>query len=316
MKAIVTGASGFIGSKIVDELIREGFKVAALGRRSFNFLPSFRKNLLKDSIYIKSNLYDIDKTIEDLKLNGFSDSNFFFHFAWGGETQLSDLDVEAQNKNIETTINTYELAKKLNCKRYIFCGTMEESFAELYTQLDYHTEKKFNRHVVYALAKISARESLKLIYDKEGPEILFGTNSHVMGLCDDKNSFLQVVLFNILNDKNINMTSGEQNFDVINVIDCAKAYISIAKYGISGFSYWVGSGYPKKLKEYVEAIRKIFHKSTSQVEYNFLTYNDVFLDKKVFSIDSLKKDTGFSPKISFDDSVKELATFLKNRKLI
>ena len=109
------------------------------------------------------------------------------------------------------------IAEFLNVDRYIFCGTMEEKWAELYTNLNYKNETKFNRHVVYALAKITARQALKLRYINNGPDILFATNSHVMGPGDTRDSFLQVSLKKILNKEDINMSSGEPIFDVINV---------------------------------------------------------------------------------------------------
>jgi len=312
MKAIVTGASGFIGSYLVAELINEGFKVAAIGRKNIENLSTIRKNLLKGSNYFILDLDNADQIKSKLKEGGFfgTDLKYFFHLAWGGNNALSDLDVEAQTKNISRTIATYDIAQDLNADRYIFCGTMEESFAEVYENLDYKNQTKYNRHVVYALAKISARNALKIRYVNGGPELIFGTNSHTMGLGDVRDSFLQVLLEKILNKEDIFMSSGEQVFDVINVTDCAKAYVSIAKKGVLGTSYWIGSGDPKKLKEYVEIMNNLF--PPVKIKYGTLPYNDVLLDKKIFNINKIKSDTGFSPLISFSETVKGLAKYLKS----
>jgi nucleoside-diphosphate-sugar epimerase len=314
MKAIVTGASGFIGSHLVCELIKDGFKVAAIGRKNFKSLPSIRKTLLKNSVYFN---FDLDKPYQIksiLKKNGFSGAQlkYFFHFAWGGYNGLSDLNIEAQNKNISRTLLTYEIANFLSADRYIFCGTMEESFAELFTNLSYKNETKYNRHVVYALAKISARQALKLRYSKNGPDLLFGTNSHTMGPGDTRDSFLQTSLEKILNKQNLKISSGEQFFDVINVKDCARAYLSISKKGKLGESYWIGSGKPKKLKEYVEIMNNLF--SGPKIKYRTLSYDDVFLEKKIFNIDKIKLDTGFFPLYKFSDTVIQLADYLRSSK--
>jgi nucleoside-diphosphate-sugar epimerase len=312
MKAIVTGASGFIGSYLVAELINKGFKVAAIGRKNIENLTTIRKNLLTGSNYFILDLDNPDQIKSKLKEGGFfgADLKYFFHLAWGGNNGLSDLDVRAQTKNINRTITTYDIAQDLNANRYIFCGTMEESFAEVYENLDYKNHIKYNRHVVYALAKISARNALKIRYLNGGPELIFGTNSHTMGPGDVRDSFLQIFLEKILNKEDIFMSSGEQVFDVINVIDCAKAYFSIAKKGVQGTSYWIGSGDPKKLKEYVEMMNNLF--SPVKIKYGTLSYNDVLLDKKIFNIDKIKLDTGFLPLISFSETVKDLAKYLKS----
>lgn len=312
MKAIVTGASGFIGSQLVAELTKEGFQVAAIGRRKLNGLTSIRSQLLAGSTYLALDLDDSHQIVKKLRRLGFygSELRFFFHLAWGGKSRLSDLDVDWQNKNITRTIETYEIADNLEADKYIFCGTMEESFAEAYTKLDYKSDSKYNRHVVYALAKISARNALKLRYKKSGPAILFGTNSHVMGPGDDKDSFLQVALGKILCKEEISMSSGDQLFDVINVKDCARAYIAIAKKGSLGSSYWIGSGNPRKLKQYVEEMNELF--PSVRIQYGSMPFNDVLLEKQVFSTDRLIADTDFSPSTSFASSVTELATYLRS----
>lgn len=311
MKAIVTGASGFVGSRLVAELVKNNYDVVGISRSNLKLLPNNRQLLLSNSIYLQNslnNLDDLTKNLSDLGFTG-PDLDFVFHLAWKGNAQTSDLDVSAQNNNVGFTINSYELANRLRAKRFVFCGSMEESFAERYTELDYKIDDKYNRHVIYALAKITARQALKLLYKKSGPDILFGTNSHVMGPGDDKDSFLQVTLSKILQGKDIKMSSGEQNFDVINVADCATAYLAIAKYGITGSTYWVGSGKPNKLKNYVEEMNRLFPRVN--IEYGALNYNDVIIKKDVFNIQKLNEDTGFKPYYSFTESVVELANYLK-----
>ena len=314
MKAIVTGASGFFGSHLVAELINDGFEVAAIGRRNLNDLSNFRKKLLKGSNYFNFDLDFPHRIKTTLKRKGFfgSDLKYFFHLAWGGDKGLSDLNIKAQNKNVIRTLSTYDIAEFLNVDRYIFCGTMEEKWAELYTNLNYKNEKKFNRHVVYALAKITARQALKLRYMDNGPDILFATNSHVMGPGDTRDSFLQVSLKKILNKENISMTSGEPIFDVINVKDCAKAYRLIAKRGKLRTSYWVGSGQPKKLKEYIKIMNSLF--PSVKIKYGALSYDDVYLNKKIFNINKIKLETGFHPSYSFSDTVIQVADYFKSEK--
>ena len=150
-----------------------------------------------------------------------------------------------------------------------------------------------------------------IAHKKKDPEILFVTSSHVMGPGDDRDSFLQIALTNILKGKNIKMSSGKQNFDVINVIDCAKAFLLVGKYGTFGSSYWIGSGKPRKLKFYIQEMNKIF--SRVKIYYGAIPYNDVILDKKIFSTKKLFKDTKFKPSFSFSDTVQQVAEYLQNK---
>lgn len=311
MKAIVTGASGFIGSRIVNELMKRGYDVASIGRKELEKLPKIRIDFLRGSQYIQGDLYEIAEIESKLNSLGFCGNKLqaVFHLAWGGRDRLSDLDVDAQIRNIVHTVDAYELTMRLGGRRFIFCGTMEEEFAILYTGLDYRKEKKYNRHVIYALAKVMAKGALKLRWEANAPDLIFATNSHVMGPGDDKDSFLQVALLKILRGESIIMSSGEQNFDVINVQDCAKAYVAIAERGASGSSYWIGSGAPRKLKEYIEEMNSLF--ASVKINYGSASIEDVLLEKSVFSIEKLTRDTGFHPIVTYPQSIYELAQFLK-----
>ena len=107
------------------------------------------------------------------------------------------------------------------------------------------------------------------------------------------------------------MSNGEQLFDVVSARDCAHGYYLICNKGKAGSQYWVGSGHPKKLKEYVNRMYKLFP-SSQELQYGKLPYNDVILREEDFSITNLVEDTGYSPIITYEESVKELHEYLTN----
>ena len=85
--------------------------------------------------------------------------------------------------------------------------------------------------------------------------------------------------------------------------------------GKPGSEYWVGSGDPRPLREYVERMYALYP-SGKEMQFGALRYNDVVLEKSVFSIESLVKDTGFKPKISYEATVKVLHDHLINHHKI
>jgi len=100
-------------------------------------------------------------------------------------------------------------------------------------------------------------------------------------------------------------SSGEQFFDVISLEDCAQGYYLICEKGISGDEYWVGSGDPRKLREYVERMYHLFP-SEKEMQFGKLPYDDIVLNKGVFSIENLVRHTGYKPLRSYEDTVKDL----------
>jgi nucleoside-diphosphate-sugar epimerase len=308
---IVSGATGFIGSAFVKNLIDEGFKVVALGRKNFDDILPYRQVLLKGACYIKIDLKDIDQLgVELASRNILLDPNcVFFHLAWGGKLKLSDLDLEHQMSNVYKSVSALEEALKIGCKRFIHVGSMEEEFALKYLKLDYRDGNYWNRHLIYAIAKISAKNALILKSIDLGIDFIFVNHSHVMGPGDDKDSFLQVTLQNILNSNELVFSSGNQIFDVISLSDCIEAYKLICLDGKSGSSYWVGSGDPRLLREYVERMYSLFP-SNKHLLFGALSYNDVELEMKVFSTKKLELDTSFKPKMSYEDAVVCLYEYL------
>jgi hypothetical protein len=52
--------------------------------------------------------------------------------------------------------------------------------------------------------------------------------------------------------------------------------------------------------------------SNQELQYGKLPYNDVILAEEDFSIRNLVEDTGYSPIITYEESVKELHEYLSN----
>ncbi|MCI5969438.1 NAD-dependent epimerase/dehydratase family protein [Helicobacter sp.] len=314
-KAIITGATGFIGSALTRLLLKEGIEVLALGRKTLAEIDPLRLQEHPNLTYIKLDMAEISKLPEILKDKNlhFKDVSFF-HFAWGGKSALSNLNVEEQYNNIAYSIEAFLVADKLQCKNFIHVGTMEEAFVEPYLSLDYHAHSHYNRHVIYALAKKSARDCLKAISTEIKTNLILATKSHVIGANDSKDSFLLVTLQKILNDEKIQMTSGEQTFDTISIRDCVKAFKRIGESGKRNAEYWIGSSNPRSLKEYIEIMTTIYPPK-HPIEFGKVAYSDVKLDKAVFSTKTLEEDLNFKCQISYEESLKELYGWLKHKTI-
>lgn len=306
-KAIVTGATGFIGSVFVEYLIQKNIEVLALGRKDYEDISTIRKDKLHGAQYLKVNMNEISFLQDEISKIGWNtgDSCVFFNLAWGGISRLSDLDVEAQMKNVTWTVNALEVANAIGCDKFIQVGTMEEAFTYKYLELDYHKNNEYNRHVIYSVAKIAAKKALQIKSNQLGIDLIYVLHSHVMAPDDDKDSFLQVTLQKLIHGDELVFSTGEQLFDVVSAKDCALGYFLICQKGISGSEYWVGSGQPKRLKEYVERMYELYP-SDKEMQFGKLPYNDIKLSEDDFSIANLTEDTGYIPTMTYEETVKNL----------
>ena len=312
-KAIVTGATGFIGASFVQFLIAKDIDVVALGRKPLANVQESRRKKIEGATYINLDMKEIqnlDKKIAEINWDAGNEC-VFFNLAWGGENGLSDLDIHAQMNNVVWCVAALEVSVEIGCSRFIQVGTMEEAFTYSYLKLDHHKNDQYNRHVIYSVAKIAAKNALKLKASILNIDYIYVLHSHVMGADDDKDSFLQVTLQKLVHGEDLIFSSGEQYFDVISLEDCALGYYLICTKGISDEEYWVGSGDPRRLREYVERMHSLFP-SDKEMEFGKLPYNDIVLSKDDFSIDNLAQHTGYKPTMSYEQTVKDLYKSLFN----
>ena len=83
-KAIVTGATGFIGSAFVEYLIKKDIEVLALGRKEVDEISDIRWEKIKNADYLKLDMNEISFLSKSISEMGWSvgDDCIFFNLAW------------------------------------------------------------------------------------------------------------------------------------------------------------------------------------------------------------------------------------------
>jgi UDP-glucose 4-epimerase len=120
MRILVTGGAGFIGSRLVDRLVGEGFRVRVVDNLSSGRVENLRR-------HIDSNAVEL--VVGDLKdpqvaLRSVEDVDVVFHFAANPEVRVGSIDPGVHfNENIVATFNLLEAMRRKNVKEIVFASS-------------------------------------------------------------------------------------------------------------------------------------------------------------------------------------------------
>ena len=294
MKAIVTGGAGFIGSHMVDLLVKENFEVLVID----NLINGRVENINKSSNvkFLKADISDYSVSLDEY----FEDVDYVFHFAAMADIVPSINNPLLYHKaNVDGTINILEAAKKSkNLKKFVYaasssCYGIPDNYPTLETssikpEYPYaHTKRIGEEYVlhwgqVYKLPVVSMR-----FFNVYGPRHrTSGTYGAVFG----------VFLAQLLNNKPLTIVGdGEQTRDFTFVTDVVDACYTVAKSDITNEIFNVGSDNTYSVNYLVELLggEKVYiPKRPGEPD---CTYAD---------ISKIKKMLNWTPKVSFEEGVK------------
>ena len=118
MKAIVTGGAGFIGSHLVDLLLKEKINVTVLD----NFSTGRPENL--DHVRGQIKLVERDLSVKGDWIQHFENADWIFHLAALADIVPSIQQPEAYFRaNVDGTFNVLQAAKAAEVKRFIYIAS-------------------------------------------------------------------------------------------------------------------------------------------------------------------------------------------------
>lgn len=299
MKAIVTGANGFVGSHVVRELLAHNIETIAIDLADREeHMPC--SPLLQ---YIKLDIENIELLVAD----GIN-ADVFFHFAWDGVAGESRADAEQQLKNVRTTCLCVKIAKAIGCERFIYASSMIEDEAFM-ACTDHGLEPGVG--YIYGSAKQAANHIAKMTAAECGVNYIAGKISNTYGVGELSPRLLNTTMRRIIAEEAVKFTAGTQNYDFVYITDVARAFRLIAEHGKPFYDYFIGSGSPKPLREFLVEMRDVI-----APEYDF-TFGDVpFTGVNVpieyFDGSLIKEHCGFTPDVSFTEGVQRVFDWLKS----
>ncbi len=300
MKIIVTGGAGFIGSHLVDKLVKLKHQVVVID----NFVTGSIKNLNKSKSKILIKKADISKCSQKILDKIFKNTNIVFHLAGLADIVPSITNPQGYfDTNVHGTFKILSASKKNNVKKFIYAASA--SCYGIPKKYPTKESSSLKPEYPYALTKLMG-EQLTLhwskIYKMHNVSCRFfnvyGPRSRTTGAYG---AVFGVFLAQKLSKKPLTVVgNGKQTRDFVYIDDLVDGLIKSAKFGKKGEVYNLGSG----KETTVNAIAKIIGGEKINIPKR-----PGEPDRSLANISKAKKDLKWRPKVSMK---KGVSTLLKN----
>lgn len=293
-RAIITGATGAVGTALVKELVANNVEVLVFCREG----SERNKNILKHPL-VNLKYYSLDQLFA---IVNDTDKTYdvFFHFAWEGTTGVARDDMYLQNRNVQYALDAVEVAKRFGCRKFIGAGSQAE-YGRVEGILKPNTPAF--PETGYGIAKLCAGQMTREYAHQLGLEHNWVRILSVYGPNDGNQSMIMSTINKLQKKEVPQFTKGEQMWDYLYSEDAARAFKLIGEKGHDGKIYVLGSGKTRKLIEYVKDIKEIVD-AKGTIEVGSLPYSEKQVMFLQADITELIEDIGWKPKVSFCDGIK------------
>ena len=311
MRLLVTGGLGFIGSHLVESLLKKNYEILILTKSlsKKSNLSTLNKNIKIKKVDI-TNFNKVGKIIETFK------PNMIIHLA-GNTSHSKSFEKPLQDVDSNTKSTLFMLEKirqlKIQCKfilgsTFIVIGKPKK--------LPVTEKSSCNPTTIYGTNRLASEHLCKIYHE------LYGINTNIFRITNsygpreqiipNKNAVNFLIHKAFMKEKISIYNKGEFFRDLIFVDDVISGITAIINKGKPGELYWISSG--KKL--WFKNFAKLLNKYTQcKVDYPPTPNYTKKVDVGNFVVSNTKlKKLGWKPKTTINEGIKKTLDFFENTK--
>lgn len=305
-KALVTGGAGFIGSHIVDELIRRGIETFVIDDLSTGSLENLSQHNDKQLHVLVGDARNADNLLSDEKID------VVFHEAAIASVPKSVTDpMLVHDVNVNMTLSLMDFCVRQNVKRFVFASS-----AAVYGIVKGKAKEDLvcRPYSPYGASKLCVENYLNAYYETYGLQSVALRYFNVYGprqTLNDYSGVITVFIRNLLLGKTPTIHGdGSQVRDFVSVKDIVQAnMLAMESKNATGTMFNVASGSSTSVKELLETLQKITNTSDIGYEFGPSRKGDVKFGRA--SIDKIQNYLGYEAKVSLEHGLGQTVDFLK-----
>ena len=298
-RVIVTGANGFIGKTLVKALLGKGYHVVALDIRFDDILTNDSRVTCVN--VLNKNVFELKKEIP------VNDYKSFFHLAWAGTSGPARADYEMQLNNVKLTCDYIKLCSEIGCKRVVYASSINEMETYEYLQSD---NIEPSGGYIYGTGKLAAHLMGETVAKLNGIEFIPVIITNIYGVGEKSARMIYTAINKLIHKEHCSFTAGYQTYDFIYITDAINSIIAVAEKGNAFNRYYIGSGDPKPLREFLLEMRDIVDPD-AEIGLGDIPFKGVDISYDQFDLKKVERDTGYKNEITFTEGIGMTADYIR-----
>ena len=293
MISLVTGGAGFIGSNLVDYLLKQGHNVVCIDNESAN----------NENFHWNDKAWNINADITDYKVmkNAFTNVDYVFHLAAESRLQPAiENPIGAVEKNCVGTTVMLQCAREVGVKRFVYSSTSSAYGNNPYPNVETQPDDCLNP---YSASKAAGEKFCKMYTDLYGLETVILRYFNVFGQRSPaRGQYAPVIgIFQRQKESGESLTlvgDGLQKRDFIHVEDVARVNYIASTVDLGdhiGEVFNIGSGKNYSIKDIADVI------SDNQV---FIPKRSGEMETTLADITKVESVMGWKPEIDVLEWIK------------
>ena len=315
MKFLITGGKGFIGSKIVEMLCKDGHQLTVVDNEdTYGIMTTSQLNKLyewrtrnwiaKKVNYIKGDILD-----RLTCLKAFSHHpDIVIHLATYPRAKIVDDDpILGVPKVINTTTNLLWHSEKFGVRKFVYVSSsMVYGDFKDGTKEDANTKPKN----IYGEAKLTGERMVKLFAKRDNLNYNIIRPSGVYGPGDMPDRVVSKFFEKAMKNETITLHNGANKVDFTYRQDAARGIVLAALSPVSNVSFNITAGNATSLRTLAETIIKI---TGSESEIEDIGNHKLYPMRGTLNISRAKDLLGYEPEFTLEQGLKSYYDWLQNK---
>lgn len=300
MRIVVTGATSFLGSVTVRQLLEKGFRVDAIVRPGSGNMSNLYRQIPKDREddlqIVELNLHDIGRIKESVPA-----ADAWIHMGWDGSGSENRKKRDVQQSNVVQSVKAVHAAHAIGCKRFLFTGSQAE-YGVCNTPIA--ETNPLNPVSEYGIAKVEFGQQAEKLCAVYGMEYIHVRIFSVYGPGDHPHSLVETCLRTWAENGEMKLGECTQKWNYLYIEDAVSALVRLLEKAEPG-AYNIASRDVRVLREYIKEMHELCGNRGSYV-FGERPQNAEGPANLVADISKICEMTGWEPATTFSEGINEL----------